>query len=166
MARRRVRELLPEGKIIEEAREALGLTVKAAAALVRPDPITGRGISYGRWSQVVAGYKIENGRIIDIPLRARDFARMADALGIDPTAFNHVNPEITFVMQNTLAAGRPIAHVADALARIRRAFGSDVYHAAIEAEAQFHSDDIEPRGKGWVGEDTRQTASCGSAPGR
>lgn len=65
----------PEGKLIADAAERLGLSIREAARRT--------GISYGRWRQIVTGYQnVSPGNYARVHAPAKTLARMARVVGV------------------------------------------------------------------------------------
>jgi hypothetical protein len=67
----------PEGKLIAEATERAGLSIREASRRA--------GLSYGRWRQITSGYQnVSPGSYAAVRAPARTLARMAEAAGLSP----------------------------------------------------------------------------------
>jgi hypothetical protein len=104
----------PEGKLIADALNLQGMSIRKAARLA--------GISYGRWRQITTGYQnVSQGSYARVHAPAVTLARMAVTVGVSPVQLE--------------AAGR--ADAADALRNLpasqpRRQYDDDALQAIWE----------------------------------
>lgn len=124
---------LPEGVILEEARQLSGLTQRKAAHLA--------GMSDARWRQVVNGWRVDwPDKHAYVPIKGKPptIARMAIAVGLGPNAFAQCRPDVSAELIRRQVVDAPHgptsfgpARLAEMLAEIKEVFGSELFEAAM-----------------------------------
>lgn len=122
-----------EGGILEEARQAAGMTQRQAGHLA--------GMSDARWRQLVNGWRVDwPDKNAYIPIRGKPqtIARMAIAVGLGPGAFTECRPDVSAELIRRQILDAPHgptsfgpARLAEMLAEIKEVFGPELFEAAL-----------------------------------
>jgi transcriptional regulator with XRE-family HTH domain len=96
----------PEGKLIQAARELIGLSIPKAAERI--------GISDSRWRQIESGFISQGGRQVPVTGPRGTVARMAQALAVTPEQLDKAGRgDAAEVLRHRLAAGEDAAAAPD-----------------------------------------------------
>jgi hypothetical protein len=93
----------PEGKLIADALERTGLSIRKASKRA--------GISYGRWRQITTGYQnVSPGSYARVHAPARTLARMAAAVAVTAAQLEAAGrPDAAAILREGADAGGPTA---------------------------------------------------------